>query len=62
MEVLTVISQIKTSTQALLIMGVDGTPSHLHINDFKTNKNSTMTPLSAIREVLNKIEGLVKYD
>ena len=59
MEVLKVISQIKTNNQTLTVMGADGVLSHLHINDTSTNKNSTITPLSAIKEIMETvIEGV----
>jgi hypothetical protein len=59
MEVLKVISQIKTNNQTLAVMGADGVSSHLHINDTSTNKNSTITPLSAIKEIMETvIEGV----
>ena len=58
-EVLTVISQIKASNQTLSVMGIDDTATHLHINDFKTNKNSTMTPIADIQKAL---KGVVSND
>jgi hypothetical protein len=56
MKVLTVISKVTTSNQTLSIMGVDGEARYLHINDFKTNKNMTMTPISAVKEVMQTLK------
>ena len=57
MDALTVISKIKTSSHVLSIMGVDGKPTYLHIDNFKTGINSTMTPISDILEALKALES-----
>ena len=57
MNALTVISKIKTSSHVLSIMGVDGKPAYLHIDNFKTGINSTMTPISDILEALKALES-----
>ena len=53
MKVMTVKKEIKHGSYTQQLMGADDEPTHLHINNHKTNKDSVMIPLSAVNDLLN---------
>ena len=51
MKVMTIHKTIKTKTKVIKLVGVDK-PTHIHINDTATNKNSVLVPIDDIKNIL----------
>ena len=51
MKVMTVHKTIETKTKKISLMGADK-PTHIHINDFVTNKNSVLVRIDDIKSIL----------
>ncbi len=51
MQVMTAQKTIKTKTKTIKLMGVDK-PTHIHINDTATNKNSSLVRIDDIKNIL----------
>ena len=51
MQVMTAHKTIKTKTKTIKLMGVDK-PTHIHINDTETNKNSVLVRIDDIKNIL----------
>ncbi len=51
MQVMTAHKTIKTKTKTIKLMGADK-PTHIHINDTATNKNSVLVPIEDIKNIL----------
>ena len=44
--------QVDTGTYIVSEMLLEGIPTHLHFNNYKTNKNSAIVPIDAIKSIL----------
>ena len=51
MQVMTVHKTIKTKTKTIKLVGADK-PTHIHINDTATNKNSVSVRIDDIKNIL----------
>jgi len=50
-KVMTAYKTIETKSKTIKIMGASK-PTHIHINDTATNKNSVLVPVADIKKIL----------
>ena len=60
MKVLKVIKSVDDGEYILSLMGARGLPTHVHINNYKTNKNSVIVPLGSLNALLKSTGACTK--